>query len=46
MFPCGFYKNKLVLCDSTSITIFYESININTAEVNGDFNVNSADYIA
>lgn len=43
---CMLYKNKLALCESTPSTIFYETINIYTAEVNGDFNDNSADYIA
>ena len=41
-----YFINKSVLCESTSTIIFYEIINSNTAEVNGDFNVNSTDYIA
>lgn len=41
-----YFINKFVLCESTSTIIFYEIINSNTAEVNGDFDVNSTDYIA
>lgn len=40
------FINKFVLYESTSTIIFYEIINSNTAEANGDFNVNTTDYIA